>query len=478
MTQPFNRLERHAALSAGRLAIAGTGVRLTYGDLFENVGKVAARLRALGVKPGHTIALALPAQLEAVFALAAFHEAAISCTLPAALDIPAKLGFDWVFATEARASSIGPGAASVVTIDGAWLRATSTVNRVPKAREYGDDDVCRLLFSSGTTGSPKAVAFTVEGAERRAASAAEHWMGVAPLMSLLGLSTASGFLAFYRAMATGHTFFIPGLPAENLALMREFDIASIKASPIQLDALVRAMSPLPTVLPRLKRIQSAGGFLPKGLAERLMKTFACEVVNLYGSSEVGTVSLRTGALSEPQDVGLVVSDVELQIVDEGASPVPAGSVGRVRYQRPGQVSGYFRDQEASSDHFIDGWFYPGARGSLTGDGRLRIEGRASEVMNAAGAKVDPIVLETQALGYDGINDAAAFMAGSEDGVDRIGLAFVSDDEPDVEDLAQYLRHRLGGSAPLVYVRLPSIPRNEMGKVLRRDLGATYESLGV
>ena len=70
------------------------------------------------------------------------------------------------------------------------------------------------------------------------------------------------------------------------------------------------------------------------------------------------------------------------------------------------------------------------------------------------------------------------MAGSEDGVDRIGLAFVSDDEPDVEDLAQYLRHRLGGSAPLVYVRLPSIPRNEMGKVLRRDLAATYESLGM
>lgn len=454
----------------------GPGVRLTYGDLVDNVGKVAGRLRVLGVKPGDVIALALPPQLEAVFVLASFHEAAMCCTLPAALDIPAKIGFDWVFATEARASRIGPGATRVVTIDAAWLRATSDVSRVPAAREFGEDDVCRLLFSSGTTGSPKAVAFTVEGADRRAASAAAHWMGLPPLMSLLGLSTASGFLAFYGAMATGQTYFIPGLPAENLALMREFDIASIKASPIQLDALVRAMSPVPTVLPRLKRIQSAGGFLPKGLAERLMKAFGCEVGNLYGSSEVGTVSLRVGAPSEPQDVGLVVEDVELQIVDEDGALVAPGVIGRVRYRRAFQVGGYFRDPDASIAHFIDGWFYPGDRGSLADDGRLRIEGRVSEVLNAAGAKVDPIVLETQALEYDGITDAAAFMADSEDCVERIGLAFVSDDEPDVEDLAQYLRHRLGGSAPLVYVRLESIPRNDMGKVQRVELATQYRSL--
>jgi acyl-CoA synthetase (AMP-forming)/AMP-acid ligase II len=98
------------------------------------------------------------------------------------------------------------------------------------------------------------------------------------------------------------------------------------------------------------------------------------------------------------------------------------------------------------------------------------------VLNAAGAKVDPIVLEAQALGYDGITDAAAFMAGSEDGVERIALAFVSDEEPDADDLAHYLRYRLGGSAPLVYVRLGSIPRNEMGKVLRSQLTETYAAL--
>ena len=427
-----------------------------------------------GVRPGQVVALALPPQLEAVFALAVFHEAAISCTLPAAMDVPAKLGFDWVFAAEGRASAAGAG--TVVTVDAAWLRAASELPRVPAARSYGDDDVCRLVFSSGTTGSPKAVPFTVGRAEYRTASAREHWMGLTPFMSLLGISTVSGFQTFYGAMATGGTYLVPGRPAENLALMREFDVASMKASPIQLDALARAMSPVPTVLPCLERIQSAGSFLPKPLAERLRKTFGCEVVNLYGSSESGTVSVRRGTASEPQDVGHVVHDMEVQVVDDADAPVPLGTVGRLRYRRPFQAAGYFRDAEASEGRFVDGWFYPGDRGALAADGALRVEGRVSEVLNAAGAKVDPIVLEAQALGYEGILDAAAFMAGSEDGVDRIGLAFVSEHEPDVEDFAQFLRHRLGGSAPLVYVRLGAIPRNDMGKVLRSQLAATYESL--
>jgi len=426
------------------------------------------------VKPGDVMAFALPPQLEAVFALAAFHEAAVGCTLPAAVDVPAKLGFDWIFATQGRA--VGAGVGTVVTVDAEWLRATSAIPRVPPPREYADDDLCRLLFSSGTTGSPKAVPLTAAGLERRIESARKLWLAPRPFMSLLGMSTASGLLTFLGSMASGDLYFIPGGPRENLALLQEFEVAGLKASPIQLDALAMAMSPTPTYLPRLERIQSAGGFLPEALAVRLRRLFACEVSNLYGSSEVGTVSIRRGDSVDPFDAGSLAPDVEVEVVDEHGAGVPRGEVGAIRYRRAHQPVGYFRESEATADHFIDGWFYPGDRGVLTADAHLRIEGRGSDVLNAAGAKVDPIVLEAQALGYAGITDAAAFMAVSEDGVERIGLAFVSDDEPDADDLAHFLRHRLGGSAPLVYVRLESIPRNEMGKVLRPQLAATYDAI--
>lgn len=474
MSRPFTQLERHAALSPDRLAIAGPAVRLTYGELVGNVGKVAARLRMLGVKPGEVVALALPPQLEAVFALAAFHEAAVSCTLPAAIDVPARLGFDWVFATQDRSVSVGT--ATVVTVDAEWLRATSAMPRTPAPREYDDDDLCRLLFSSGTTGSPKAVPLTAAGLERRIESARQLWLRPRPFMSLLGMSTASGLLTFFSSMASGDLYLIPGGPRENLALLQEFEVAGLKASPIQLDALAMAMSPSPTFLPKLERIQSAGGFLPEALAVRLKRLFACEVSNLYGSSEVGTVSVRRGDSVDPFDAGSIAPDVEVQIVDEDGVCVPHGEAGNIRYRRTHQPHGYFREPDATADHFIDGWFYPGDRGALTEDARLRVEGRGSDVLNAAGAKVDPIVLETEALRYDGIADVAAFMAGSEDGVERIGLAFVSDEEPDVEDLAHFLRYRLGGSAPLVYVRLESIPRNAMGKVSRSQLAVMYDAL--
>jgi long-chain acyl-CoA synthetase len=193
-----------------------------------------------------------------------------------------------------------------------------------------------------------------------------------------------------------------------------------------------------------------------------------EIHNLYGSTETGTVTRRPYDSDDPYDAGEITPGTDVEIVDGDDRPLPAGEVGLIRYRRHLQATEYHDDPVSSELAFRDGWFYPGDLGSLDGQ-RLRLAGRASEIVNAGGVKIDPSRVDAIAIEQPGVLDAAGFATLDEMGMTQFALAVVTGEGFDPAMLTSTLTEVFGWARPSILVKVDAIPRNAMGKPLRRDL---------
>ncbi len=469
--QPFDLVTRAVKEQPDAPAIVSRDARISYRELFDSAKQIAGALRDAGVHPGDVVGISLPPQLEAVVIAACFHEAAISCHLSPAVTDTQALGIAWHITDRPRAD-FPEDRTIVVTPE--WLAAVARRPVALDQRRYDSGtSICRLVFSSGTTGTPKAVPFSIDSIEFRTRTATDYWMSVTPFMSLLGIDTVSGFQTFYAQLANQQPYVVPADGEANRHLLASEGIRSIKASPAQLALLSDALTTTPTALSSLELIQTAGSSLPTVLAQKLQQQTSAHIVNLYGSTEGGTIAIRSGDNLDPSDVGTIVHDAEVEIVDDTHAPVAMGVEGQIRYRRPFQASEYFRNPDATAVSFRDGWFYPGDRGRVDDNGHLWLAGRTSEIINAAGTKVDPSRVDNLVMSLGVVTDAATFAATDANGLHRVGLAFVCEPGADIRGMGEHLRGILADSAPTVYWRIAQIPRNAMGKPLRRELTERY-----
>jgi acyl-CoA synthetase (AMP-forming)/AMP-acid ligase II len=209
----------------------------------------------------------------------------------------------------------------------------------------------------------------------------------------------------------------------------------------------------------------------QALYRQVKRRLTANVLIFYGTNETWTVACATSDLIEryPETSGVLTTGVELQIVDPQDRPVLPGVVGEVRLRSPGMISGYVDDAEASALQFREGWFYPGDAGFLDQNGLLFLKGRTDDTMNFDGRLISPDEIEQVLVGYPGLIEAAAFGVSSDERGDVPFLAVVADRPIDADELLSHCRSRLGSRAPVAIVQVKALPRNPMGKVLRRRL---------
>jgi long-chain acyl-CoA synthetase len=468
---PFRHLEHNARENPLGVFIESVGTKLLNSEAVAYVQKIAFELRRLGIAPGALVALDLPTQLGLLFTEALFHEAVISCVLPRRYAQRVEFIVDWVISSRAEEEKVS---ANFLLVDASFLRQIELNPVGIRPRAYSSPkEICRLVFSSGTTGRPKAVPLTYEMIEFRSQMARAVWMRDAPFMSLLDASTVSGFFTFYASVVGGKPYLAPGTMAENITLLRRNSIKSIKTSPTQVAELVRQLDATDDRLPSIRAAQIAGSVLPPVLARRLRARTSCEIFNMYGSTEVGTVSARYTDSDDPFDAGFSTADSTIEIVDDSDQPVPAGEPGRVRCKRPLMSERYFHDPEASTASFKDGWFYPGDFGIIQPDGSLHLRGRQSEFINAGGVKLDPVQLDLFAVSLPQVMDACGFGYLDSSGLQQVGLALVTPPDADGKAIAAAIHKTFGQASPRIIVRVEEIPRNAMGKPLRSVFGERY-----
>ncbi len=475
MFAPVRHLHDQAVAHADALALISIDATWSFAQLDEAVTAVARRLRELGIAPRQLVATDLDPADDWIVTLALFRIATRTVSLTG---VGSRTDLE-LNAVISRPGTRSGTAVHVISVDRLWIEQV-----VAEAREAAEpegptvlyprtDAVCRVILTSGTTGTARGVELTVSAVEHRLSTLHRYWTDERPELNLMTLSTTGGFHTALANLQHATPYLAIDLADERLVrIAAGANVQVLAGSPVQIGRLVQLMREKGLTLPSLREVRTAGAPATPALLAQIAEVLSVPVRGVYGSTEGGGVATRLlHGGGDPADVGVVLEGIRLQIVDEHGALVAPGESGDVRYRGPGLASGYTAADPEQS--FRGDWFYPGDRGRLTPDGSLVIEGRTADIVNVGGVKVDPAAVDAAVEGFPGLIDAGTFIIEQVPGVPELGLAVVAHADCDLRALDQLLRQRLPGKHPTVFGHVSVIPRNRMGKVERARLTAEF-----
>jgi acyl-CoA synthetase (AMP-forming)/AMP-acid ligase II len=483
-------LEMAADGMAGRIAIGSRRGGLTYPELSEQAGRVAGVVAGSGAER-------------------LVYVAGNSPLLPALLFGSGLAGVPFVpvnyrLADERLRSILRRTAPAVAVVDDDAigrvadvdgltvigldaLRARLRAATPAQTSAVEPEAIAVLLYTSGTTGEPKAAVLRHRHLASYVLSAVE-FMGAAedhaalvsvPPYHIAGVVTILSSLYSGRRMV-----YLPRFDAERwVDLAREEDITHAFVVPTMLSRILDVLEARGVKLPSLLHLAYGGGRMPTPVLERALGLLP-EVgfVNAYGLTETAS----TIAMLRPEDhraaaesddpavrarlgsVGRPLPALELEIRDERGRPRPVGERGEI-WVRGAQVAGEYVDRMALG---ADGWFPTRDGGWLDGGGFLFVEGRLDDVIVRGGENLSPGEIEDTLLAHPAVRDAGVIGVPDEEWGETVAAAVVLQPgaEATVEELQDWVRARLRSSrTPTVIEFRAELPYNETGKLLRRVL---------
>ena len=358
-----------------------------------------------------------------------------------------------------------PGVRAVL-VDDDWYAPTARggVETAPVAGE----EVCRVVFSSGTTGLPKPIRIPANVFEVRLERL--NWLmsggGYERLLCRMGLASAWGSGASLAALTHGKTVMLASETRETLDIISLARPDRLMCSADQLRALLDLQEERFTPCDSLRWIVVGGSVVSMALIDRARRLFPARILVGYGATETG-VSACCPAETLPRidgAAGFVAPWATIEAVDADDRPLPRGVEGRIRSRA--DVQAYWDEAQPSGEH---PWFYPGDLGVVRPDGCLIITGRVSEIINVGGLKIAPTAIEEVLLSHPDVVDAAAVSVVGADGFEQAWAAVVTQRPVDEAALIAFCEPHLAGAAPSRIVTLSTIPRVANGKVARPQL---------
>jgi long-chain acyl-CoA synthetase len=481
-------LEQAVSRFGDRDAILLDGERWSFGDVERAASALAAHLASRGVAPGTRVALMTANRPEFVGAVYAISRLGASVVLlnPSwkavevhnAVELTAPVH---AFADAASASLLEDelGAKNVTNLDEPVPAASMTA-----AEPVNDADDAVLVFSSGTTGMPKAVRHT----HRSMAAAIRHWtdsLGLGPEDRFQVATPPShilGLLNLVTAVSAGAT----------IRLHRRFDLDTILRY-IEAEKMTLEMAVAPIALamanhPDLERYDLSSlryimwGATPvtASVAETVTRRTGVRWLPAYGASELPVIA--SNPVGRPQawrldSAGLPPAGVELRVADlDSGEPLPPGEVGEIQARSPSLMAGYLPEQDNAAA-FAGGWYRTGDVGWLEPEGWVHLTDRSKEMIKVSGFQVAPAEVEAVLHEHPGVVDCAVFGVGDER-AGEVPVAAVQLDPcspPAAEELMNLVSDSLAPYKRLRHVVVvDTIPRLPSGKVLRRELRAEWE----
>ncbi|MEU7985054.1 amino acid adenylation domain-containing protein [Streptosporangium canum] len=469
---------RALAIRTGGTAVIGPdGTSLSYAELDDWSGRVAAALLAHGVAPGQVVGVCLPRDQLMPAALLAVWRAG-AAYLPLDPEHPAER-LRWL-AEDAGAHVVltrGGVAAvpGVTTLDADDLAAVGGgPAELPEVRA---GDLAYVLYTSGSTGTPKGVEVTHGNlAAYVAGLASELRLGprdVQPVVAPLTFDTSASEL--WSLLSVGGTCVVVdrATAVDGHALAER--IATSKATVVDLVPTTYRMLLAAGWAgdPELLAV-SGGETLDPALAGQILPRVR-ELWNTYGPTEatVASIQHRLGAHGAgPVPIGLPMPGERAYVVDSELRLAPPGAVGELLLGGAGVARGYRGRPELTATAFVDDPFVPGGRCYRTGDlvrwrpdGTLEFHGRRDHQVKVRGYRIELGEIETV---LNEVAHGAVTVAGS--GAQAHLVGYVTPETADLAAVERHVRSRLPGHmVPRRWVALPALPTLSSGKVDREAL---------
>lgn len=495
-----DRIDKWAAERAGEPVITDRFGTMTWGELGEEVDAASKGLLEIGVRPGVVVQLQLPNWRHFVVAATACDRigAVVNPVAPIfrhnELTVMSELARPTVVVTADSYRGFGlaqmhaelrercgwvaelvvvPGPAvsqSDSNEDESWLPADAmTWNDLIEEGRFSSydraavdlckpapNDVCELMFTSGTTGMPKGVlhihnilsvavdAFldtVCEGLEPHPGAGAPQAY-VTHMASTLGHQT--GYLYGMRLPlhVGGHVVMQDVWdPVEFVELIGTHRIQlSMGATPFLADVLnVENLASYD--LSSWQRFLCAGAAIPRPVLERALELLPdCAVMPGWGMTETGllTVGRPSDPLERRLTDGRAVDDNEVRVIDEAGEPV-TGAEGDLQCRGSALFAGYMAGREFTSQHWTDGWFDTGDRAIMDADGYISIAGRTKDLVIRGGENVPVKEVEDVLMRHPAVG-VAAIVAKPHERLGEIGCAFVQPvgEPPTLAELTEFL----------------------------------------
>ncbi|MFC9550630.1 acyl-CoA synthetase [Rhodococcus sp. NPDC056960] len=503
---------RSAARFPDKLAVVHRDVRLTFAEFDAVIDRVAAALHAEGLRPGDRVALLshncwqypvlnfATARLGVVLVPINFMLtggeigyilddcAADAFVVEDALVPVAETALAESKGTVRLRAAIPLSGGAVP--DGWRSVAGWTHGEYDSAPEVfvADDDVIRIMYTSGTESRPKGAMLT---------SRSLMWQYISCIVTggmssddvevhalpLYHCAQLDNFLS--TDIYLGATSIIVDGPDPQVLLrtIAAEQVTNLFCPPTVWISLLQSPDFAGTDLSSLRKGYYGASPLPVEILRDMKRALPGILLwNFYGQTEMA--SLATALGPEDQETrggsaGKPALNVETRIVDDRNEPLPAGEVGEIVHRSPHATVGYLGQPEKTAEAFAGGWFHSGDLGYLDDDGYLWVVDRKKDMIKSGGENVATREVEETLYELDGVGEAAVFAVPHPRWIEAVCAVVVpaAGAELDEKDVVEHCRGRLAGyKVPKYVVIADSLPKNPSGKILKRVLRDTFGSI--
>ena len=412
--------------------------RITYGEMWSNVLRVAAFLREHGLEKGQRVALLLENSPEYI---AAYYGALAAGGVAVALNSAAKMrdlanwlqhsGAAWLIVdakhpefSQITARYDGVGLRLVLVGDGnapepshahSWDDVLTTTPRVDALLDAAEEDVAAIIYTSGTTGRPKGVTLSHGNLSSNVASILQY-------LKLASMDRCLNILPFYYSYGNSvlHTHLAVGgslvlenslaYPHKILERMAKEKVTGFSGVPSTYSLLLNRTRLSDYDLSALRYMTQAGGAMAPAQIKRLKEELGhVDFYVMYGQTEATarlTYLPAEKLFDKLGSVGIPIPGVEILICDEHGSPVLDGVAGEIHARGNNVMLGYWNDPEASRHVLRNGWLKTGDIARRDQDGYFYIEGRRSDMIKSGAHRINPKEIEEVIAELDAVAEVA------------------------------------------------------------------------
>jgi long-chain acyl-CoA synthetase len=490
----------HAAGQFGKNeAIVFGQQAFTYGELYQSVRRLSSALKKRGdIQPGDRIALFLPNRPEFV---AAYYAVVGAGAIAASLNVMLKRDEVQFILNDCEAkilittrellerlpeSSAIPSVAQIVCARGGSGPGIVGFEELLSQGSDGNlggvvenNSGAAILYTSGTTGTPKGVLLTHGNLVSNTAATIYHTKMTSddrlicylPLFHCFGQNFIMNACVRSGATLILHERFHPDEILESIRTNRVSMFFGVPAVYTRLLTL----PDLRGYFGAVRYCFSAAAPMPVTIARRWREATGHTIFEGYGLTETSPfASYNHDSEYREGSVGTAIQDVELKVFDPTGAALSPGEIGEIGIKGPNVMQGYFRRPAETAEVLRDGWFLTGDIGKMDEDGYIYVVDRAKDMINVSGFKVWPREVEEVLVQHPGVAEVA--VVGFPDVVaGEIVKAFIVVKENGTineQELIHFCRsHMAVYKAPRIVEFIDALPKNPSGKILKRELRA-------
>ncbi|MBL1098478.1 long-chain-fatty-acid--CoA ligase [Streptomyces coffeae] len=485
-------LAESARTDGGRVAIRQDDIVLTYAQLNDASARLTTLLQTKGVRAGDRVALVMPnvphfpvayygilrAGGVVVPMNPLFKAREIAFTLR---DSGARIVLaSSHVADEVASAAAAAGVECLVTEPTSFDTLVQASDPILGVVDRADDDTAVILYTSGTTGTPKGAELTHRNLMTNAATTAETLLHVGPNDVLFGglpLFHAFGqTCALNTAIAAGATLtLLPRFePGRALEIMRRDRVTVFLGVPTMYTALLHHGIPDGYGPSRLRLAVSGGASLPVEVLHGFEREFDVTVLEGYGLSETSPVA----AFNPPDrprkagSIGLPIRGVELGLIADDGTTVGPDEVGEITIRGENVMKGYWNRPDATAEAIRDGWFHSGDLARVDEDGYYFIVDRKKDLIIRGGYNVYPREIEEVLYEHPAVAEAAVVGVPHEIHGEEVAAVVTLRDgaQTTTGQIRDYVKQRVAAyKYPRIVTFTDGLPKGATGKILKREI---------